>query len=102
MVRRTVFAAVVLALGLVAVSAAPAKSFPPPPAGGGASGPTNLRITASSDTSISLAWDAAKGGSATWWYCVVRNGGGCLVFVLDISTDTVRVERFSLTCLGPG
>jgi hypothetical protein len=23
------------------------------------------------------------------------------VFVLDISTDTVRVDRFSLTCLGP-
>ena len=23
------------------------------------------------------------------------------VFVLDISTDTVRVERFALTCLGP-
>jgi hypothetical protein len=23
------------------------------------------------------------------------------VFVLDISTDTVRVERFELTCLGP-
>jgi hypothetical protein len=24
------------------------------------------------------------------------------LFVLDISTDTVRVERFELTCLGPG
>ena len=24
------------------------------------------------------------------------------VFVLDISTGTVRVERFGLTCLGPG
>jgi hypothetical protein len=23
------------------------------------------------------------------------------VFVLDLSTDTVRVERFELTCLGP-
>jgi hypothetical protein len=23
------------------------------------------------------------------------------LFVLDLSTDTVRVERFSLTCLGP-
>jgi hypothetical protein len=23
------------------------------------------------------------------------------IFVLDLSTDTVRVERFSLTCLGP-
>lgn len=77
MLRRTVFAAIVLALALVAVSAAPAKR-PQPPSGGSSSGPTNLRITASSDTSISLAWDAAKGGSATWWYCVVRDGEGCL------------------------
>ena len=23
------------------------------------------------------------------------------VFVLDLSTDTARVDRFSLTCLGP-
>jgi hypothetical protein len=81
MSRRTVFAALVLALALVAVSAAPAKRPPPPPPpsdGGGSSAPTNLRITASSDTSISLAWDAAKGGSTSWWYCVVRNGEGCL------------------------
>jgi hypothetical protein len=81
MSRRTVFAALTLALALVAVSAAPAKRPPPPPPpsdGGGSSAPTNLRITASSDTSISLAWDAANGGSTSWWYCVVRNGEGCL------------------------
>jgi hypothetical protein len=77
MSRRTVFAALALALALVAVPAAPAKK-PPPPDGGGSSGPTNLRITASSDYSISLAWDAAKSGSTNWWYCVVRNGEGCL------------------------
>ena len=75
MARRTVFAA--LALALVAVSAASAKPRPPSDAGG-SSAPTNLRITASSDTTISLAWDAAKGGSTSWWYCVVRNGEGCL------------------------
>jgi hypothetical protein len=81
MSRRTVVAALALVLALVAVSAAPAKRPPPPPPpsdGGGPSAPTNLRITASSDTSISLAWDAAKGGSTSWWYCVVRNGEGCL------------------------
>ena len=61
MLSRTVFAAIVLALALVAVSAASAKR-PPPGGGGSSSGPTNLRITASSDTSISLAWDAANGG----------------------------------------
>ncbi|HET8651689.1 MAG TPA: hypothetical protein VFM13_03855 [Gaiellaceae bacterium] len=95
MLRRTVFAAVVLALGLVAASAAPAKRPPPPGGGGSSSGPTNLRITASSDYSISLAWDAAKGGSSTWWYCVVRNGEGCLR--VDPPTTTL-----SLTRLWPG
>ena len=91
MTRRTVFAAVAL-VALVAVTATPAKR--PPPSGGG-TGPTNLRITASSDTSISLAWDAAKGGSGTWWYCVVRNGEGCLR--VDPPQTTL-----SLTRLWPG
>lgn len=80
MSRRMVFVALAFVLTLVVVSAAPAKRPPPPPPsdGGGSSAPTNLRITASSDTSISLAWDAARGGSSSWWYCVVRNGEGCL------------------------
>lgn len=58
-------------------------------------GPTNLRITVSSDTSISLVWDAANGGSATWWYCVVRDGEGCL------RVDPPRTT-LSLTKLWPG
>lgn len=91
MLRRTVFAAIVLALALVAVSAAPAKRPPPPGDGGGSSGPTNLRITASSDTSISLAWDAANGGSVTWWYCVVRNDQGCLR--VDPPQTTLSLSR---------
>ena len=97
MARRTVFAAIALALALVVVSAAPAKRPPPPPppGGGGSSGPTNLRITASSDTSISLAWNAANGGSTNWWYCVVRNGEGCL------RVDPPRTT-FSLSKLWPG
>jgi hypothetical protein len=90
---RTVFAALALTLALVAVPAAPAK--PPPGGGGASSGPTNLRITESSDTSISLAWDAAKGSSTNWWYCVVRNGQGCL------RVDPPRTT-ISLTKLWPG
>ena len=84
----------ILALALVAVSAASAKPRPPSDAGG-SSAPTNLRITASSDTSISLAWDAAKGGSTSWWYCVVRNGEGCL------RVDPPQTT-FSLSKLWPG
>jgi hypothetical protein len=93
MSRRTVFAALALALALVAVPAAPAKKPPPPPPpdGGGSSGPTNLRITASSDYSISLAWDAAKSGSTNWWYCVVRNGEGCLR--VDPPQTTISLSR---------
>jgi hypothetical protein len=98
MSRRTVFAVLALALALVAVPVASAKKPPPPPppgGGGGPSAPTNLRITASSDTSISLAWDAANGGSTSWWYCVVRNGEGCL------RVDPPRTT-LSLTKLWPG
>jgi hypothetical protein len=94
MSRRTVLAALCLAAALVAVSAAAAKK-PPPPPGGGGNAPSNLRITASSDTSISLAWDAANGGSSLWWYCVVRNGEGCLR--VDPPKTTL-----SLTKLWPG
>src|SRR5215211_9087275 len=97
MSRRTVFAVLAFALALVAVSAASAKKPPPPPPppppsdGGGSGAPTNLRITASSDTSISLAWDAAKSGSSSWWYCVVRNGEGCLR--VDPPQTTLSLSR---------
>jgi len=93
MKRRTIFTALMLAFALVAVSAAPAKKPPPPPSGGGggSSGPTNLRITSSSDYSISLAWDAATGGSTSWWYCVVRNGEGCLR--VDPPQTTLSLSR---------
>ena len=97
MSRRTVVAALALALALAAVPVASAKKPPPPPPGGGGgpSAPTNLRITASSDTSISLAWDAVNSGSTNWWYCVVRNGEGCL------RVDPPRTT-LSLTKLWPG
>jgi chitodextrinase len=39
--------------------------------------PADLRITASTGTSVSLQWDAST-DSSNFWYCVQRNGGGCV------------------------
>jgi chitinase len=94
--RSTAFAASVLAFALVFVSAAPANRPPPPPGDTTPpTAPTNLRITASSDTSISLAWDPAKGGSTNWWYCVQTDGAGC--FRVDPPQTT-----FTMSNLLPG
>ncbi len=79
-IRRTAGIAFALAFALVFVAAAPAKKPPPPPSGGGGGSPTapsNLRITGSTSTSVSLAWDASTGGG-TFWYCVARDGLGCV------------------------
>jgi chitodextrinase len=39
--------------------------------------PTNLRITAMTTTSVTLAWNASSDNSSSWWYCVQRSGAGC-------------------------
>jgi chitodextrinase len=78
--RTIASAASVLALALVLTAAAPAKRpLPPPPPSNGAAPttPTNLRITATWPTSISLAWNAST-DSGDWWYCVQRDGLGCI------------------------
>jgi chitodextrinase len=66
---------------LAALLLVPALLFAPTAAGGAppksSSGPTNLRITATGATSVSLAWDAAKSMSSSSWYCVQTNGEGC-------------------------
>jgi chitodextrinase len=56
--------------------------------------PTNLRITGTTDTSISLAWNASTGNSGNFWYCVQRNSSGC--FRVDPPQTT-----FTLTRLAP-
>ena len=68
-VRNAALATLLLVAALLFTSTAAGGKNP--------SGPTNLRITASSDTSVSLAWDAAKNGGTNWWYCVQSNGAGC-------------------------
>jgi hypothetical protein len=68
-VRKIPLAAGALVLAAVLVGTAAAR--------GGPSTPTNLRITGSTDTSVSLAWDASR-GSSNFWYCVQRNASGCV------------------------
>jgi chitodextrinase len=78
-VRTALPVSLLLALSLFSAAAAPAKRPPPPPPSdrGAPTTPTNLRITASTDTSVSLAWDASTDNSANWWYCVQSSGAGC-------------------------
>lgn len=94
-VRTAALAGSVLALALVLIAAAPAKRPPSPGDKQPPTTPTNLRITASSDTSVSLAWNASTDNSANWWYCVQANGASCL-----------RVDQpqttFTRSELGPG
>ena len=72
--RRTVLVVSLLVLPFVfGAATAPAARGP-----AGPKAPTNLRITASSATSISLAWDAASSKSSSWWYCIQRDGLGCI------------------------
>jgi chitodextrinase len=78
-VRRVVIAfALLVPLG-VGTAGAPGAFKPRPPVSPPApTAPTNLRITASSATSVSLAWNASSGSSSSWWYCVQRDGLGCI------------------------
>lgn len=66
-------AVAVLGLGLLTniAPAAAARDRTPPTT------PGNLSITASTDTSVSLAWNASTDASS-FWYCVQTNGGGCI------------------------
>jgi len=89
-VRRTVLAASVLALALAFVFVAgasakkpappPPPQPPPPPAEdtGSPTAPANLRLTVNGPYSITLTWDASKTSSSLWWYCIQRDGQGCI------------------------
>lgn len=66
-------AAIVLGSLLVVSPAEAGRGDKTPP-----TAPSNLRITASTATTVSLAWDAASEKESTWWYCVQTNGSGCI------------------------
>jgi chitodextrinase len=68
--RKSAFAALMLVLGAAIVLVSTASARPSPP--------SNLRITATTDTSLSLRWDASRNGSGNWWYCVSRDHNGCI------------------------
>ena len=70
-VRTMALAALVLTLGLVFSGAASAVSRDRTPP----TTPTNLRITATGPTSISLAWNASTDNSGKFWYIVQGCGG---------------------------
>lgn len=91
--KRTALAAGVFVLALAFVAAIPAAKKPPaPPSDKQApTTPTNLRITSSSSTSVSLAWDASTDNATSWWYCVQRDGAGCLR--VDPPRTTITVSR---------
>lgn len=60
--------------------------------GPGFSGPTNLRITGGTDTSVSLAWDASTKKPGTWWYCLQNNALGCI----RVDPPTTTITRTGL------
>jgi hypothetical protein len=82
--RNAALATMLLVSALLFTSAAPAAKNPT-----SAKAPTNLRITASSDRSVSLAWDPVTTGGTNWWYCVQSNGAGC--FRVDPPRTTITV-----------
>ena len=70
---RTALSTLVLVLALALSSTASAAK-----PGSSPKAPTNLRVTAVGEKSVSLAWDAGSGGnSSNWWYCVQSGGAGC-------------------------
>ncbi len=69
-------------LGIVAVFVAALLQLAAPASAAGdrtaPTTPTNLRITATTANSVSLAWNASTDNSSRFWYCVQTSGSGCI------------------------
>jgi chitodextrinase len=63
-----VLGAMIGALGLAGPAAGAADVTPP-------TAPTNLRVTASTDSTVSLAWNPSTDGSGSWTYILIDNFG---------------------------
>jgi chitodextrinase len=77
-IRTAALAGTALVLALVLPASTAAKRAPTAADKQAPTTPTNLHITASSDTSVSLAWNASTDNSTNWWYCVQANGASCI------------------------
>jgi hypothetical protein len=71
---------VTLALGASLASAAPPDRIPP-------TTPTNLRVTGTSDYSVSLAWNASTDNSGSWYYKLVSSAG------VTVNVDRTRTSH---------
>src|SRR5688572_97995 len=65
-IRSVAVAAIVISLALPAGAGWAADTTPP-------TAPTNLRVTASTGTSVTLAWNAASDNSCTFSYVLTDN-----------------------------
>jgi chitodextrinase len=59
-------------VGALGIAAAAARDRTPPTT------PSSLRITASTASSVSLAWNSSRDNSSNFWYCVQTGGSGCI------------------------
>jgi chitodextrinase len=84
-------AAFVCSLLLVAAPASAARDRTAPTT------PGNLRITATTPTSVSLAWNASTDRTSSFWYCVRLNGDGCVRVDPPRTTLTYPVKIPSTT-----
>jgi chitodextrinase len=104
-VRRRAAAALVTGIGLVLVLGGPPASAAPRPkptttttqAGdrNAPTPPTNLRVTGTTKTSVSLAWDASTDNSGTFSYVVRQDG------YLSWTVNQTQTS-YSITWLSPG
>jgi chitodextrinase len=89
LVRKPAFAVgfLVLAAAVLVSAAGAARDKRPPTT------PTNLRITASTDTTVTLAWNPSTDNSGNFSYRVVENGSSAWTFAVPQTQTTYTATR---------